>query len=471
MWWEQACRPEQMTVKLPGQPCCTVWPGRACRWTRSTSGAPGVTIRTGDGRDCLDTHRSASADLVMLDAYEQGSCVGGLVTVEATLPGGPNPAARRHPGGQRPRGARAHRIRKGAVDNFYRSGIRPSTERYAESRIWTWWHFDHIDPSLPPRINAVFGAIRERCPIVHSDRHEPPIDFDPPEHTRYRRFIQRNFTRQAVAGFEGLLRELVELRITELVGKGHAHLVTELARHVPLAAIAVVLGLPSEDGELFVSFTTRIFVAVVAGDHEASRSANQECRSYLAGQVERLRDAGQACLINEITGGRVDGKPLPLPEQLAMLQMLVMAGHETTVNGIGTMLYRLVSLPGVENWDPHTIHTHYFGFSIPSAEIGAFLYIRYQPAFPLCQGGVSIFRGPTTSERGRRPASTTSPRSAASSASRPNNGRLATTALTARSSHSPPRRSSGRGCWRGRGRSPRWRGCRGRRSRGFRSRR
>ena len=35
--------------------------------------------------------------------------------------------------------------------------------------------------------------------------------------------------------------------------------------------------------------------------------------------------------------------------------------------------------PG-ESWDPHTIHTHYFGFSVPEARIGAFIYVRYQPA-------------------------------------------------------------------------------------------
>ncbi|MEU5942499.1 hypothetical protein ABZ807_25730 [Micromonospora sp. NPDC047548] len=52
-----------------------------------------------------------------------------------------------------------------------------------------------------------------------------------------------------------------------------------------------------------------------------------------------------------------------------------------------------VPLPNGQHWDPHTIHTHYFGFSIPSAQIGAFLYLRYQPAFPLCQGGVAIFQG------------------------------------------------------------------------------
>lgn len=54
----------------------------------------------------------------------------------------------------------------------------------------------------------------------------------------------------------------------------------------------------------------------------------------------------------------------------------------------------LIPLPGPdESWDPHLIHTHYFGFSVPEAAIGAFIYIRYQPAFPLSQGGVCVFQG------------------------------------------------------------------------------
>jgi hypothetical protein len=54
----------------------------------------------------------------------------------------------------------------------------------------------------------------------------------------------------------------------------------------------------------------------------------------------------------------------------------------------------ILPLPGSgEEWDPHTIHTHYFGLSVPEAQIGAFIYIRYQPALALCQGGVVIFRG------------------------------------------------------------------------------
>jgi hypothetical protein len=53
----------------------------------------------------------------------------------------------------------------------------------------------------------------------------------------------------------------------------------------------------------------------------------------------------------------------------------------------------ILPLPNGEQWDPHTVHTHYFGLSVPEARIGAFIYIRYQPSFPLCQGGVCIFQG------------------------------------------------------------------------------
>ena len=54
----------------------------------------------------------------------------------------------------------------------------------------------------------------------------------------------------------------------------------------------------------------------------------------------------------------------------------------------------LVPLPGPdEPVHPYTVHTHYFGFTIPEAGIGTYLYARYMPAFRLSQGGPVIFRG------------------------------------------------------------------------------
>jgi hypothetical protein len=44
-------------------------------------------------------------------------------------------------------------------------------------------------------------------------------------------------------------------------------------------------------------------------------------------------------------------------------------------------------------WPAHLLHTYYFGLSVPDAQIGAYIYIRVHPRFPLCQGGVCIFQG------------------------------------------------------------------------------
>jgi hypothetical protein len=49
--------------------------------------------------------------------------------------------------------------------------------------------------------------------------------------------------------------------------------------------------------------------------------------------------------------------------------------------------------PAGQAWEPGTVHTHYFGFQVPEAQIGGFTYIRYQPFFPLGQGSVIIFQG------------------------------------------------------------------------------
>ena len=46
-----------------------------------------------------------------------------------------------------------------------------------------------------------------------------------------------------------------------------------------------------------------------------------------------------------------------------------------------------------EEWNPETIHTHFFECAVPEAGISIFTYIRYLPAFGVCQGGVLIYQG------------------------------------------------------------------------------
>jgi hypothetical protein len=49
--------------------------------------------------------------------------------------------------------------------------------------------------------------------------------------------------------------------------------------------------------------------------------------------------------------------------------------------------------PDGDDWDPHMVHAHYFGFCVPEAALGVLTYIRYQPHFPLAGGGVLVYQG------------------------------------------------------------------------------
>jgi cytochrome P450 len=246
------------------------------------------------------------------------------------------------------------------------------------------WEFDLADPALAPRMHEVFTELRNGCPVVHSPRHggfwavlshaavqqvssdpqtfssahgisiplfslgvkHPPADFDPPAHTEYRRIIQRHFTRHAVARYEPMIRGLAQARITEIASQEHADLVPELALYVPPVAIAAILGLPPEDGHKLVAWTNALFAGAASGDEAAHLRTAREFEEYLAGHVDQ--HAGDTDTVTgSIIGGQIDGRPLTRDEKVGMVLLLVVAGHETSANGISAMLHSLAVVDGL----------------------------------------------------------------------------------------------------------------------------
>lgn len=246
------------------------------------------------------------------------------------------------------------------------------------------WQFDHIDPLLANPLNEVLAGLRAQCPVVHSTQHggftaaltydtikqilgdhgtysstdgiaiprltmtgKPPVDFDPPLHTMYRKILQRHFTRTAVAQYDDTLRTLVRHRIKDLLAQGSADLVPTLAHYLPPAAIALILGMPPEDGAKFLVWLDRLFLAARTGDREAGDLALGEFKGYIADQLERQRAAGADTVALAIADGTVDGRPLSADEQIGMFVFLIIAGHETTVHGLSSMLYFLPTVDGL----------------------------------------------------------------------------------------------------------------------------
>lgn len=183
-------------------------------------------------------------------------------------------------------------------------------------------------------------------PSVHGIL-SPPIAFDPPEHTAYRKIIQRQFTRQGAARYEPLLRRLVQERLTEVIDQGSADVVPTLARYLPPMAIAAILGLLPEDGERFVEWTARFLVHGGRGRSRGDECVTQEFTAYISDHLDRACD--EETTIGVIDRGRFNGRPLSPQERLGMILLLIIAGHETTVNSIATMMYHIATVDGLKD--------------------------------------------------------------------------------------------------------------------------
>lgn len=172
-----------------------------------------------------------------------------------------------------------------------------------------------------------------------------PVELDPPEHRKFRRLLVPPLRPERVDGWSGVIRREADRALDEFTEKGEADL-TAVARHVPPAVIATVLGEPG-DGPLMAEMSGRINAAAASGDPVARTAANQDFMAYLDRIVSAAEGSDRDDLLGTIANAVVDGEPIGHDRAVATALTVVFAGQETTVNGIASLLALLGSLPDV----------------------------------------------------------------------------------------------------------------------------
>jgi len=166
--------------------------------------------------------------------------------------------------------------------------------------------------------------------------------FDPPEHTRARRWLARAFAPDALAR----LRERIDEAVTRLLdaardrGTGRFDVIADLARPLPATVIADWMAIPGDDREAFVGWTDDI--AEFFGSSQPTLPMARRAQDGLSALTDcfrrlvRERHGGAADdLVSELANGsEID--PVADEEALAaQCAMLAFAGHETTRNLVG----------------------------------------------------------------------------------------------------------------------------------------
>ena len=168
---------------------------------------------------------------------------------------------------------------------------------------------------------------------------------DPPDHTRIRQLVSHAFTPRAIARFAPLIDDLTEEVLAETDGRTRFDLVTDLAYPLPVTVISALLGIPLEDRVAVRrwshAITAALDVVTDAATFAEAQRAHAALGAYLRDAVQDRRRNPHADLLTDLLAAEEAGDRLNDEELTALLTLLVVAGHETTVNLITNGLWAL----------------------------------------------------------------------------------------------------------------------------------
>ncbi|APE24885.1 MULTISPECIES: cytochrome P450 family protein [Streptomyces] len=167
---------------------------------------------------------------------------------------------------------------------------------------------------------------------------------DAPDHTRLRRLVTGEFTGRRVEGLRPRIQQLTTELADAMEPAGRADLVDAFAYPLPIIVICELLGVPAEDRDTFRRWSNQLVTPT--GDQEFGQ-AMVDFAAYLDALIEDKRAAGPTddLLSALITARAEDGDRLSGPELRAMAYLLLIAGHETTVNLIANTVRNLLTHP------------------------------------------------------------------------------------------------------------------------------
>ncbi|MFJ3715417.1 cytochrome P450 [Streptomyces sp. NPDC090057] len=167
---------------------------------------------------------------------------------------------------------------------------------------------------------------------------------DPPQHTRLRSLVTRAFTMRRVERLRPRIQRITDELLDEMLPRGRADLIEALAYPLPLTVICELLGVPDMDRAEFRRISTEV---VAPTDADTEYDAIVALSEYLPELIEGKRRAGPTddLLSDLIRTTAEDGDRLSPDELSGMAYLLLIAGHETTVNLIGNGVHALLAHP------------------------------------------------------------------------------------------------------------------------------
>jgi cytochrome P450 len=162
------------------------------------------------------------------------------------------------------------------------------------------------------------------------------LDLDEPDHTRLRTLVHKAFTPAMVERLEERIQVVADELITAVQSRGSMDLVSAYALPLPLTVILELLGIPSQDRDRFHHWSKAALRPPTPVNMLRAIPALWAFMRYLRRLLHQLRTTPQEGLLSALVQVEEAGDRLSEDELMAMAVLLLIAGHETTVNLISS---------------------------------------------------------------------------------------------------------------------------------------
>lgn len=199
------------------------------------------------------------------------------------------------------------------------------------------------DARLKKDVENVFAENEE--PVISKTKEpltEHMLNSDPPDHTRLRSLVQKAFTPRMILQLEDRIQHIADSLLDNVQHNHSMDLVEDFSFPLPIIVISEMLGIPLEDRQKFKNWSQAI---IDFTDTPESLAKIKQFAEYLQYLVHKKRNEPADDLISALIQAESEGTKLSTKELYSTIMLLIVAGHETTVNLITNMIFALLDHP------------------------------------------------------------------------------------------------------------------------------
>ena len=229
--------------------------------------------------------------------------------------------------------------------------------------FWAITRYDdllHVSRNVET-FSSAQGITLEEMDLDDFEARRNMLEYDPPQHTRYRRLVSKPFSRREVYAYENGIRLLARAVVDEALGGGHEFdFVERIAKQLPMRMLGTLLGVPEDDGDWLVERGDALLgnFDPEFTDHPLGLSDTDEFKSipfrspaaldlyrYAERQAELRRTTPTDDVISDILAPTIDGDRLTEREFKNFFVLLVSAGNDTTRYTMAAGMKALIEHP------------------------------------------------------------------------------------------------------------------------------